>query len=367
MSIGKTIEKTRRERQEEELKRLIAKRPTDDSKYEFTGVLLNDAIERCANDFELISPFNVKHLKPANYKLRIGDEYAIGGQIKQLSDEPGRNEITIEPFDVAVIKTLEILNMPRFLIARWNIRVQLAYEGLLWVGGPQVDAGYVGHLFCPIYNLSDKPVTLKFGDYIAVIDFIKTSTFHEGKSFNYQGSLAAGLPELILFEDYKPQNLKSALATRVVSQLTEFNQRLEGLTKNVDERMTAVQGRIDSFVSLTFAVVALLFAAVTLFFGKPNEPNWWDPSVLWVCALAIFISMLAWVNSRSSVQWFKRSWHRIVFELVLVALIAAAIGGFSRRTLTRVTDLEKQVQTLQRSLGGATPQGSATQPARAKP
>jgi len=99
--------------------------------------------------FGLISPFSKEHLKPANYKLRIGDEYAIKGEIKQLSDKPGENQITIEPFDVAVIKTLETINMPRFLIARWNIRVQLAYEGLLWVGGPQVDAGYIGHHCCP--------------------------------------------------------------------------------------------------------------------------------------------------------------------------------------------------------------------------
>ncbi len=368
MSMGKTIEKTRREKEEEELKRLIAKRPKDDTKYEFTGVLLNDAIERCAKDFELISPFSPEHLKPANYKLRIGDEYAIGGQIKQLSDKPGQNEITIEPFDVAVIKTLETLNMPRFLIARWNIRVQLAYEGLLWVGGPQVDAGYVGHLFCPIYNLSDKPVTLKYGDYIAVIDFIKTSTFTEGKSLNYPGTLdVPSLPELILFEDYKPQNLKSALATRVVSQLRDFNHKLEKLTNNVEERMSAVQGRIDSFVSLTFAVVALLFAAVTLFFGKPNEPNWWDPTVFWVCTLAIFISMLAWVNSRSSVQWFRRPWQRMTFEIILVVLVVAAIGGFSRRTLTKVKELEKQVQTLQQTLSRPIPQGSGTQPAGPKP
>ncbi len=217
-------------------------------------------------------------------------------------------------------------------------------------------------------NLSDKPVTLKYGDYIAVIDFIKTSTFTEGKSLNYPGTLdVPSLPELILFEDYKPQNLKSALATRVVSQLRDFNHKLEKLTNNVEERMSAVQGRIDSFVSLTFAVVALLFAAVTLFFGKPNEPNWWDPTVFWVCALAIFISMLAWVNSRSSVQWFRRPWQRMTFEIILVVLVVAAIGGFSRRTLTKVKELEKQVQTLQQTLSRPIPQGSGTQPAGPKP
>ncbi len=317
MSYGKVVEKTRRELEKERLGKLVAKRPTDDSSYSFTGVLLNDAIERCVNDFELISPFSKDHLKPANYKLRIGDEYAIKGQIRQLSDQSGQNQLTIEPFDVAVIKTLETLNMPNFLIARWNIRVQLAYEGLLWVGGPQVDAGYVGYLFCPIYNLSDKPVTLRYGDSIAVIDFTKTSKFNKGQSMDYPGTL----PERLLFEDYSPEKLKSALATNVVSELSQFKTRLQKLTGQVDQRISGMQGRMDGFVSLTFAVVAVLFAAVALFFGKPNEPNWWDPNVFWICTLSILISMFAWVNSRSSVQWFKHTWQRMVFELVMVAIV----------------------------------------------
>jgi deoxycytidine triphosphate deaminase len=362
MSLGKTIEKTRREKEHDRLLELVARRPKDDSEYPFTGVLLNDAIERCATSFGLISPFSGEHLKPANYKLRIGDEYAIKGQIKQLSDQPGQNEITIQPFDVAVIKTLETLNMPRFLIARWNIRVQLAYEGLLWVGGPQVDAGYVGHLFCPIYNLSDKPVTLKYGDYIAVIDFIKTSSFNEGSSMDYPG-----LPERLLFEDYNPEKLKSALPTRLVSELTAFKDRLEQLTGDVDKRITAMQGRMDNFISITFGVVALLFAAVTLFFGKPNEPNWWDPNVFWICTLAILISMFAWVNSKSSVQWFRQRWQRIAFELLMVGIALVTIASFSKRTQSQVRELEIKVQTMQQNLDRLTPKGPAAQPFTGKP
>jgi len=351
MSYGKVVEKTRREREKERLQELADKRPKDDSNYRFTGVLLNDAIERCVKDFDLIIPFSKDHLKPANYKLRIGDEYAIKGQIRQLSDQAGRNHLTIEPFDVAVIKTLETLNMPTFLIGRWNIRVQLAYEGLLWVGGPQVDAGYVGHLFCPIYNLSDKPVTLKYGDSIAVIDFTKTSQFIEGQSIQYPRVL----PERLLFEDYNPEKLKSALATTVVSELTLFKNRLQEVTGQVDQRIAAMQGRMDGFVSLTFAVVAVLFAAVALFFGKPNEPNWWDPNVFWICALSILISMFAWVNSNSSVQWFTHKWQRITFELVMVGVVILAIFGLSNRTQTRINQLNTQIQTLQQTVDRLSP------------
>src|SRR5260370_10380632 len=116
------------------------------------------------------------------------------------------------------------------------------------------------------------------------------------------------LPDRILFEDYSPEKLKSALATRVVSQLKDFDQKIESLTSQVENRSASVQARMDNFISITFAVVGLLIAPLPLFFGKPNEPHWWDPSVFWICALSIVISMFAWVNSKSAVQWFKRTW-----------------------------------------------------------
>jgi deoxycytidine triphosphate deaminase len=351
MSLGKTVEKTRREKEQDRLRALVAKRPTDDRDFPFTGVLLNDAIQKCVDAFGLITPLSKENLKPANYKLRIGDEYALKGEIKTLSDQPGQNQITIDPFDVAVIKTLETINMPRFLIARWNIRVQLAYEGLLWVGGPQVDAGYVGYLFCPIYNLSDKPVTLTHGDPIAVIDFVKTSPFNPDVSMDYPHVL----PERILFEDYNPQKLRSALATRVVSQLNEFDENIKNLSKVVEERMASAQGRIDNFVSITFAVVGLLFAAVTLFFGKPNVSNWWDPSVFWICALSIIVSMFAWVNSQSSVRWFRHRWQRVAFELLLIGATLCVIVGTSIHSQTRLHELDEKIQKLQHKLDQLSP------------
>jgi len=114
------------------------------------GVLLSDRIEHyCGREFQLISPFEKEYLRPAGYDLRVGDNYSQGGQHYTLNDG---GFLTIEPYQVAIIQTLETLNLPGFLIGRWNIRVKLAYQGLLWVGGAQVDPGFRGRLSCPIYN-----------------------------------------------------------------------------------------------------------------------------------------------------------------------------------------------------------------------
>jgi deoxycytidine triphosphate deaminase len=185
----------RREREIARLRLLWERQPKSETEFSFQGVLLSDAIEECVTSFGLITPFKPENLKSASYKLTVGDEYALDGKLVSLVDESGRNTITIPPFAVAIVKTRETINMPRFLIGRWNIQVSKAYEGLVWVGGPQVDPGYVGHLFCPIYNLRDKPVELIMGKPIAVIDFVRTSEIHSNsKRYNFP-------PDNILFED----------------------------------------------------------------------------------------------------------------------------------------------------------------------
>jgi H+/Cl- antiporter ClcA len=109
-----------------------------------------------------------------------------------------------------------------------------------------------------------------------------------------------------------------------------------------------------------------VFAAITLFVAKPEQPSWWDPSAYWVAFLAILLSMLAYVNSRSSVQWFRRLWQRAVFELLLFALVVASIVVFSTRTQTSVQQLSQQVQKLQDAVS-ATRANPTTAPVQRAP
>jgi deoxycytidine triphosphate deaminase len=242
------------------------------------GVLLSDEIERYVNKFKLLDPFYPENLKAAGYELTVGDEYAIGGKIAKLEDEPGKREVTIPPFEVLIIKTRERINMPRFLIARWNIRVKWAYEGLLWVGGPQVDPGFVGHLSCPIYNLSNKEVTLRFGEPIALMDFVTTTPFQKEKSTSYKRP-----PNRIVFEDYHPTTLKSAL-------FTEARERIN----DVERKVNAVETRLNTTIGIFFTMIAVLFAAIAIFVSSAKEVSVTLP--IWVYGSTGF-SILALVVS----------------------------------------------------------------------
>jgi deoxycytidine triphosphate deaminase len=265
-----------RKHEQQRLRSLKDSQPETDD-FVGTGVLLSDGIKFYCDQFGLISPLKEENLKPANYKLRVGNQYAIKGQISQLGSERGRDEFTIPPFEVAIIKTLETVNMPKFLIARWNIQVQRAYEGLLWVGGPQVDAGYVGHLFCPIYNLSNKPVPLRYDEAFAVIDFTKTTDFHLEESLEYKPT-----PDRILFEDYHPEALRSALA----EQITSFRDQIDRLEATANRRINRLEG-------ITFTALAVISAAIAVIATSQfsTAVTLWTFAAVGVSVMALMVAL----------------------------------------------------------------------------
>src|ERR1700731_1012597 len=95
--------------------------PEEDPHPENHGVLLSDEIIYYAENHSLIRPFDRTNLKPAGYELTIGDEYFLSGAFLELDpDDDDKNTVMIPPFEVAVLKTNEIICLPRYMIARWN-------------------------------------------------------------------------------------------------------------------------------------------------------------------------------------------------------------------------------------------------------
>ncbi|HZY97485.1 MAG TPA: hypothetical protein VFE35_10305 [Candidatus Cybelea sp.] len=280
--------KTARDREIEFLEKL----PKPPKEFESLppGVLLSDEIQRHAAAYDLIAPLHKDRLKPAAYELRVGDRCSVGGEIRSLIADRNRNvELRIEPFEVAIIQTLERVNMPRNLIARWNIRVHWAYEGLMWVGGPQVDPGYKGLLFCPLYNLSDEAVVLRRGDPIAVIDFVATTAF-KPDSEPYRSKLYHSVKERtrVILEDYHP--LRSALATMAREKIDVF-----------DVRLTSIQARVDQYTGITFAAIAILVAALAAVAGG-KQPGFdlWNAAFLVAVVVALFeVLSIYWLRSEA--------------------------------------------------------------------
>jgi deoxycytidine triphosphate deaminase len=138
------------------------------------GILLSDRIRFYVDRVNLIHPFDEANLRPASYTLHVGSKYLDPGRSLE-GDLEERGEVVIPPNGLIYIRFLEEVNIPYYLIARFNLRVKQVYRGLLLGTGPQVDPGFRGHLGCPIHNFTDESKVLKFREDIATIDFEKTT------------------------------------------------------------------------------------------------------------------------------------------------------------------------------------------------
>ncbi|SRR6266567_429862 len=339
------------------------------------GVLLSDKIEHfCSGQFKLIDPFEKEYLRPAGYDLRVGRNYAIGKKRHAL--ELGE-KLTIGPYQVAVIQTLETLNLPEFLIGRWNIRVSLAYRGLLWVGGAQVDPGFRGRLSCPIYNLSTEPVELECGEGMAMIDFVTTTPFIAGTSKPFQWWDRKKL----VFQQYRTdlcsgvENTLDSIRDEVKTDRLDLENNLkensEGLLRNFTQTQIRIDTRIDTFLTLVFTVVAVLFAGLGIVATKGNDDPSFVSSPVWVAAVALYFALkpyaVAWSESKRRLNqngassagkdegrdWVRTLKPNFVEVFVAVIIVAGSIAfhishaHFSSQTLR---DQVKQTKELKEAL-----------------
>lgn len=121
----------------------------------------------------MIRPFNLAHLKPASYELTLGPRCLVEGQEVILGQE--NRVLRIEPNSIVYVSMREQLLLPHWLVGRFNLAIDLIYDGLLLGTGPQVDPGFQGALSCPLHNISSQPIELEACEPFAKIDFVKTS------------------------------------------------------------------------------------------------------------------------------------------------------------------------------------------------
>ncbi len=249
-------------------------------------------IKRIPNPYPLIEPFDRELLRAARYELRLGDEAHVGGTPHRLHED--NLFLVLKPHQVAVVKTHEFLRIPRFLIARWNLRVRMVYEGLLWVGGPQVDPGWAGHLYCPIYNLAEREIYLEYKQPIFTMDFVRVYPTSDKPFHGRRGTI----------DQHDIHRLKSA--------------PFEELTRllNLEPRFYGAFGLMFVILALIIAIVGVIVASPI--FDKFGElENIWLP---WMIALSAVTGASLILNF--FIMWRFRPrpiWGRWQFRLPFIS------------------------------------------------
>lgn len=230
----------------------------EDPHPEERGTLLSDQIdELCQAGLLIAGGYDRKYLRPAAYTLTIGDEYIDSeGAHQRLSKE--RDSFVFKKNSIVYVSIAEQLDLPYYVIARFNLRVKWVYDGILLGTGPQVDPGFRGKLSCPLYNLTNLDLTIKLGQEFATIDFEKTTSFLAGldtatKAKRLSAEGACGQIEIggrvfKLFRQQPLLPLEHIHGHVIVSSLSEMREEVK-TWRNIGI------GLVISFVGLTVALL----------------------------------------------------------------------------------------------------------------
>ena len=136
------------------------------------GVLLSDYIRAYSEHCALIEGFNAAHLQPSSYELHVGNDFYINNK-RQPPDANG--EVFIPPNGLMYFSIRETINLPPYIVAIHDLRVSEVYRGLLVGRSVYVQPGYRGQINYPIFNFTSQPRSLRVGDAVGTIIFIKTT------------------------------------------------------------------------------------------------------------------------------------------------------------------------------------------------
>jgi dCTP deaminase len=207
------------------------------------SVLVDRNIRELVNSNGLVEPFDESCLQAASYDLRVGRQYVRGGQVELLADSAPTYRL--EPGDFAILTSLESLNLPLNIVGHNGLVSYWARRGLVTLFSPQIDPGFQGILYVPVFNAGDAAIPVTVGDKFFTVEFLRTTT-----KASYGWSERHGRQDRIQ-NLMVPSANRSNLADisrieREVSRLEEVLRRLEGDTRTAGMETTSKLAELSS-------------------------------------------------------------------------------------------------------------------------
>ena len=268
-------------------------------------ILGSEEIRRRLNNGEIFRErtWVAESIKEASYALRVADDgMMLEGKRYRPEKDRVKGAIEIEPGKIAILSTLERLNMPGDLVGKIGIRFDYASQGLTGLMGIQVDP-YFGRdndrerLYVRVANLANSPISIPL--YAEVF----TLELHEVNERVPEPSRSRIPMWYRVQENLAGQQEPSwSYVTLVQSELSEqastLDKRLESETKNIRDYLQPV------------VMFGIFLLAVTM--------------------LGVAISIILNVRDISGVdvpRWVTVSgWIALVLTLSIATLTTATIG-----------------------------------------
>lgn len=167
------------------------------------GVLSSPQIEYYVKRYGMIKGFEKSCLKACVYEMRLGeiavrwdDKLALrfhlqdkvpdmdlltricaampGARHLDLPDIAAKS-LVLPPNSLTFASVHEKFNLPRDVIARFNLKSPFVHRGLMLGGGPIIDPGYQSGIVLPLHNFSNVPIEIGYLEPIIKVEFSRTA------------------------------------------------------------------------------------------------------------------------------------------------------------------------------------------------
>lgn len=140
--------------------------------------LLNSAdLDDYIKTIKMVTPYHVENLRGVTLRLTVGNRGVYWDEkhrkVEKEIDKDGY--FVLKSNTIAYVQIAETIRLPAYIIARFNLRVTLAYRGILLGTGPIVDPGFYGQLNIPLHNLTNNEYVFAFNESLIEVEFTKLS------------------------------------------------------------------------------------------------------------------------------------------------------------------------------------------------
>lgn len=226
------------------------------------GMLSSPHIRYCVEKFKIIGSFEEKCLSSATYHMRLGSkaltwengkktEYNLADKINKNKDIT--NELVLKPNSLTLVTTIETFNLPKDIIARFNLKSSWVHKGILLGTGPIVDPELQANLLIPLHNFSNSNISIKYGEKLISVEF--TKTLNPNDTFYIKANdIAKYKPNehwKFDFESYWKRIGQSTVESSVSFTLSEMSDTLKKANDRVKFfSIAAIIGSIGVFIAL---------------------------------------------------------------------------------------------------------------------
>ena len=241
-------------------------------------ILSGDAIRNRLQDGQIFrqGTWHEDSIKEASYALRVAnDGLLVGGQFYDPGVPHKGSYIAIEPAQMAILSTMERLNMPSDLLGKIGLRINPALKGLIGLMGIQVDPLYGQNqederLFIRVANIGNETVKFQHGDIVFTFELHEVVGEVKPPSPSRMSTWARIKEQLATQDDSSWSNL-----TQVKSEAVQLENRLRSEIKNIEDYLQPLV-----MFGIFLLAVTILGVALTVIVSGRDIPEAYVPS--WV-------------------------------------------------------------------------------------